>query len=102
MHCMQSKERAKQEDVPSRVDDRAEGVEGDCLHHARCLRHPRPFAFSPPPDVAHLQEWAFSAAGPRAAEGLRMDDEERVELLESAHVARETGLEERLDLLVVR
>src|SRR5437016_14306836 len=72
------------EHVPSLVDDRAKRIEGDRPYHDDVPSSPWTLSLPFPPEVTRSADRTFVAGRRRAAQRLRVGDEERVVL--TAHL----------------
>src|SRR5207253_8165421 len=88
------------EHVPSLVDDRAKRIEGDRPYHDDVPSSPWTLSLPSPPDVAQKTDRTFVARRRRAAQRLRVGDEERVVLPVHREVSRHAGFEVLLDVVV--
>src|SRR5437879_13777963 len=68
------------ENVLSLVDDRAKRIEGDRPYHHDVPSSPWTLSLPSPPEVTRRADRTFVAGRRRAAQGLRVGDEERVVL----------------------
>src|SRR3989440_7932411 len=88
------------EHVLALVDDRAKGVKRDCPYHDGVPTCPWTLSLPSPPEVAQRADLAFIAGRRRAAQRLRVGDEERVVLPVHREVSRHAGFEVLLDVVV--
>src|SRR5207244_8727525 len=88
------------ENVLSLVDDRAKRIEGDRPYHDDVPSSPWTLSLPSPPEVAQKTDRTFVARRRRAAQRLRVGDEERVVLPVHREVSRHAGFEVLLDVVV--
>src|SRR5437016_5081733 len=88
--------------VPALVDDRAKRIEGDRPYHDDVPSSPWTLSLPSPPEVAQKTDRTFVARRRRAAQRLRVGDEERVVLPVHREVSRHAGFEVLLDVVRVR
>src|SRR5437870_13836679 len=88
------------EHVPSLVDDRAKRIEGDRPYHDDVPSSPWTLSLPAPPEVARRADRTFVAGWRRAAQRLRVGDEERVVLPVHRKIPRHVGFESPLDDVV--